>query len=87
MTNLKGVSSMKLHRDLRISQKAAWHMTHRIRETMTVAGNRFSGPVEADETFVDSKEKHKRRSKRLNAGRGPVGKAVVAGVKDRETSE
>ena len=29
MTNLKGVSSMKLHRDLGISQKAAWHMAHR----------------------------------------------------------
>ena len=25
-TNLKGVSSMKLHRDLGITQKSAWHM-------------------------------------------------------------
>ncbi len=49
-TNLKGVSSMKLHRDLGITQKSAWHMAHRIRETMAVDGNRFSGPVEADET-------------------------------------
>jgi transposase-like protein len=32
-TNLKGVSSMKLHRDLGITQKAAWHLAHRIRET------------------------------------------------------
>ena len=31
-TNLKGVSSMKLHRDLGITQKSAWHMAHRIRE-------------------------------------------------------
>ena len=31
-TSLKGVSSMKLHRDLEISQKAAWHLTHRIRQ-------------------------------------------------------
>lgn len=31
MTNLKGVSSMKLHRDLGIGRKAAWHMAHRIR--------------------------------------------------------
>jgi len=30
--NLKGVSSMKLHRELGISQSCAWHMTHRIRE-------------------------------------------------------
>ena len=25
-TNLKGVSSMKLHRDIGITQKAAWHI-------------------------------------------------------------
>ena len=32
VTNLKGVSSMKLHRDLEIRQPSAWHMAHRIRE-------------------------------------------------------
>ena len=30
-TNLKGVSSMKLHRDLAITQKSAWHQAHRLR--------------------------------------------------------
>ena len=44
MTNLKGVSSMKLHRDLGIGQKAAWHMAHRIRETLDVTGGKFAGP-------------------------------------------
>ena len=32
LTNLKGVSSMKLHRDLGVSQPTAWFMLHRIRE-------------------------------------------------------
>ena len=32
MTNLKGVSSMKLHRDLKVTQKTAWFMQQRIRE-------------------------------------------------------
>ena len=32
-TNLKGVSSLKLHRDLEISQKSAWHLAHRIRKS------------------------------------------------------
>ena len=50
-TNLKGVSSMKLHRDLGITQKTAWHLAHRIRQTWSAADVRFSGPVEADETF------------------------------------
>ncbi len=49
-TNLKGVSSMKLHRDLGITQKSAWHMAHRIREAWDMDADRFAGPVEADET-------------------------------------
>ena len=32
LTSLKSVSSMKLHRDLGIGQKAAWFMLHRLRE-------------------------------------------------------
>ena len=30
-TNLKGVSSMKLHRDLGVTPKSAWFLAHRIR--------------------------------------------------------
>ena len=75
MTNLKGVSSMKLHRDLGITQKSAWHMAHRIRETLAVTGNKFAGPVEVDETYIGGKERNKHADKKLNAGRGPVGKA------------
>ena len=85
MTNLKGVSSMKLHRDLGITQKAAWHMAHRIRETLAAPGPKFSGPVEVDETFVGGLEGNKHARKKLRAGRGTVGKAVVAGVRDRDT--
>lgn len=43
-TNLKGVSSMKLHRDLDISQKSAWHMAHRIREMYDMMCAQFRGP-------------------------------------------
>ena len=31
-TNLKGISSMKVHRELGITQKSAWYMMQRIRE-------------------------------------------------------
>ena len=51
LTNLKGVSSMKLHRDLGISQPSAWFLAHRIREAMDSGDPMFSGPVEADETY------------------------------------
>ena len=32
VTNLKGMSSMKLHCDLERTPKAAWHLAHRLRE-------------------------------------------------------
>ena len=89
-TNLKGVSSMKLHRDLDIAQKNAWHLAHRIRETFNDADFKFSGPVEVDETFVGGKRKNmsnKKRKELKDTGRGTVGKIAVVGIKDRETNK
>ena len=86
-TSLKGISSMKLHRDLGISQKSAWYMAHRIRGTWMEAAETFAGRVEVDETYVGGAEKNKRAAQRQHLGRGPVGKTAVAGVKDRATNQ
>ena len=48
-TNIKGISSMKLHRELGIGQKAAWFMLHRLRKAFEVEVGPFSGTVEVDE--------------------------------------
>lgn len=84
LTSLKGVSSMKLQRDIGVTQKTAWFMLHRIREAWKQeTAKLFVGPVEADETYMGGKRSNMSKSKREGLkGRGTSGKVAVAGIKD-----
>ena len=90
LTSLKSVSSMKLHRDIKVTQPTAWFMLHRLREAWNTGPGSFAGPVEADETYFGGKRKNMSNAKRKElsgTGRGAAGKVAVVGVKDRETRQ
>ena len=88
-TNLTSVSSMKLRRELDISEKSAWFMAHRIRQAFNLEPeeDRFEGPVEVDETYMGGKRRNMPEAKRAKLeGCGSVGKSAVVGMKDRKTN-
>lgn len=87
-----GISSYEIHRALGVTQKTAWFMLHRVRLAMQNGDfAKFTGPVEADETFVGGKlgnmNKKARIRKIMREGRldggGTRGKAIVMGLLDR----
>ena len=79
---------MKMHRDLDITQKSAWHLAHRIRETRNRGERLFGGPVKIDETYIGGKRKNKPNHvyKELT-GCGPDGKTVVVGAKNHASNK
>jgi transposase-like protein len=80
----KGVASTTLARDIKVTQKTAWFMLHRLRHAArTQSFNRpLEGTVEIDETFIGGKDKNKHAHKR-GGQRGPSGKAIVWGALER----
>ena len=97
-TELRGTPSMKLHRDVGITQKSAWFMLHRIRESYAsmceglLEEGGLQGSIELDETAVGGKaslmnKKQHRAFKARGGAQGFSGKEIIAGAKQRESGK
>ena len=81
-----GISSYEVHRAIGITQKSAWFLDHRIRFALTTSlGNKLSGQVEADETYIGGKARNMHASKRAAkvTGTGGKDKTAVMGILER----
>ena len=77
---------MTLHRDLGISQPAAWFLLHRIRGAFADLRVTFDGPVEVDEAYFGGKRKNMSNKARKGlTGRGTKRKTAVVAAKERRT--
>lgn len=81
-----GVSSYEIHRATGVTQKTAWFMDHRIRLSLGMGPtNKFSGQIEADETYIGGKARnmHKDVKARKITGTGGKDKTAVMGILER----
>ncbi|HUS96139.1 MAG TPA: IS1595 family transposase [Hyphomicrobiaceae bacterium] len=71
VTARKGISSLQLAKEIGVTQKTAWFILGRLREAC------------GGSDTIGGKEANKHESKKLHAGRGPVGKVAVLGMRER----
>lgn len=89
-----GISSYEIARDLKVTQKSAWFMLHRIRLALKRGGwwklgGEDGGPVEVDEAYLGGTPSNMHRKKRLERKLGITAndKIPVLGMLDRESRQ
>lgn len=83
----KGVSSLQLSRDIKVTQKTAWFMLHKIRGLYGQSDSvSLNGEVEMDEMYLGGRETNKHESKRTEGtqGRSTKTKTPIFGMVERE---
>lgn len=83
-----GVSSYEVHRALKVTQKTAWFMLHRLRLALQKGSidRKLMGDVEVDETYIGGQARNMHKDKQLKVLRneGFYRKAVVVGMLERK---
>jgi transposase-like protein len=89
-----GISSWEIHRDLKVTQKTAWFMLHRVRLALKSESGFLLGgegtEVEVDESYVGGKLNNMHKDRRAKLGlamRGTASKTAVQGMLDRNLRE
>jgi transposase-like protein len=85
-SNRNGISSYELARALKVKQKTAWFMLHRIRAAMGEESfEKMRGPIEVDETYVGGKTTALRQPDGSLKRFGPnKDKTTVMGIVERK---
>jgi transposase-like protein len=88
-SNRNGISSYELARALKVTQKTAWFMLHRIREAMSDDSDEpLKGIVEADESYIGGRlhrmSKKRRRAIEAAGQNKMTAKAPVFGIVERK---
>ena len=79
----RGKSSYQLAKDLGLTQKSAWHLSHRIRKMLEQrAPEKIKLLAQSDETFVGGKNKNRHKDKKVknSQGRSFKDKTPVLGI-------